>query len=167
MAFPTGADVLTYAGAILKVDVADLPPLWTTISTQAAAQGQADILGVMALKGYSGAQLDSWDQSFPFGLTQSLFRLGSMGGGYGDYKAEWFDQFDLCDIKGGGKSGFLVNFGVVFSSNVVVSPDINSPVGGVGFGGIGGGSAVQAAMCAFEAIPYTVQPGPCYRRRGC
>lgn len=143
MAWITGADLLTYAASVLKVAEADLPALWTTISGQAAAQGQADICGVMRIKGYTQAVLDTWDERETLNLTQGLYRIGSLGGGYGDYKPEWFKQFDLCE-----KDGILDRAGVVVVDGEVVAP-AGSEVGGVSHGCV---TQVRRSRCAFDNI---------------
>ncbi len=140
-AWITGAELLSYAGATLKVAVADLPTLWTTISGQAAALGQADITGVMTTKGYTPDVLDEWDERVALALSQGLYRLGAMGGGYGDYDKEWFKQFDLC-----AKDGILVNFGVVIIDNVATAP-AGSTVGGVMHGSNTSGSLARRNWC--------------------
>lgn len=128
MAWITGADLLTYAASVLKVDEADLPALWTTISGLAANQGYADIVAVMANKGYPVSVIDTWDEGESLNYTQGLYRLGSLGGGYGDYKADWFKQFDLCD-----KDGILERAGVIVADGVAVASG-GSAVGGIRYG---------------------------------
>lgn len=148
-AWITGLQLVTQAAAVLKVDVSLLPTTWTTIANQCALQAQADITGVMGYKGYSATQLDSWDLNATYALTQGLYRLGSQGGGFGDYDDKWFKQFDLCD-----KDGILTTAGVVISSGIIVPPDGTSGVGGVIGGTVGGyrGPSVAQALKRFDSL---------------
>jgi hypothetical protein len=145
MAWTTTAALLEWTADVLKVDEADLPALWTRNAAAAVQSAYEDLLAVLGNTSYSGTQISTSDQAENWNLQQGLFALAGLGGGFGDYKSEFFDRFNVVaqlaeSLKSGGFS--------LTSAGVPIAPDGTSAVGGIRYGNGSGISAAQA-QCRF------------------
>lgn len=130
MAWTTGADLLQWIADTLKVATADLPAAWTRQASAAVDLGYANLIGYIAGLGYSAAQLaGTVDQGAAWNLSQGIYELAGLAGGFADYKTEWFERFDLVARweKGERKC-------VLTSGGVPIAPDGTSDIGGIGYG---------------------------------
>lgn len=131
----TSASLLQYAADVLHVPVANLPPEWADFSVNAAQLGYDNVVAYLAGLGYSAAQLSQPpDQGADWNLTQGLYELAGMGGGFATYERAWFDRFDLVKQW---KEG--TRMCVPLYAGVPTGPDGTSAIGGVAHG------CVQAA----------------------
>lgn len=93
----SSAQLLQYGSDVVQVPIGNLPVLWTRQAGNAVTLGWVNLASKMATFAYSATFLDGSDQAMPWNLSQSLYELAGLGGGFGDYKREWFDRFNVCD----------------------------------------------------------------------
>jgi len=118
-------DLLTFVAGTLHVTVATLPAEFTTMAGSAITIGYSDLLTVYLDAAYTIAQIDASDTIVGQSLSQSLFRLGFMAGGFGDYPPGYFKEFDLREA--------LSKTLAVSSAGVAVAPG-PSAIGGISHG---------------------------------
>ncbi len=146
MAWCTSSQLLQWIADTLKVDEADLPTLWTRNAQAAVDSAYETLLKALAGTSYSGTQLSTSDQAENLNLQQGLFALAGFGGGFGEYKAEFFDRFNVAkDIMEQWKGGLFA----LTKDGDPIAPDLTSAVGGIRFGNAAGLPTIQQARCRF------------------
>ncbi len=121
MAFITDNDLKTKLAANLKVaDASQLPAGWTQIITDSNAAAYANIVGVLSARGYTGAQIASWDRGAEFNSDLGLFWCLVKGAGLHGNDATFIDKLDrrkeLEDVA-------------IMNGGVLVTPDTGGAVG--------------------------------------
>ena len=130
--------VLQRVADSLHVAVGDLPVQWTSITAQATKDAAADLTTILALKGYSGAQIHSADQ---FAVWQerlaAYFSLarGSALASYDLKAVEWLDPRKMLQEA----SAILINGEPVAPGGEVI--------GGLAHGTL---SAIETEGCRYD-----------------
>jgi hypothetical protein len=134
--------VLQRVADALHVAVADLPAQWQSLAAQSTKDAAADLVTILALKGYSGAVAVSADQ---FAVWQerlaAYFCLG---------RGSALASFDLKAVEWLDPRKMLTEAGVILVDGVPTAPAVGeSDIGGVGFGRV---TATTDAGCRFDRM---------------
>lgn len=93
----------------LKVDIADLQDYWQRIAAQALIDSTAYLTQLLLQKGYTSAQIDSWDYIVSYSQDYAIYLSLVKGGGLADFDPEFIKQLnrapqlkDITSISIGG-----------------------------------------------------------------
>jgi len=92
--FTTDAAVKTAVAALLKIGGAALPDYWDAIIPSAHTAAYQDVLGRLLIRGFTKAQVDSWDRGAEFELDIACYWALARGGAYSDYGNETLRALD-------------------------------------------------------------------------
>ena len=67
---------------------------WEAVVTDAHASGYNDIVGALAGRGFSAAQIADWDGGPPYEIDQALFWALTKGGGLHAYDDKFINKLD-------------------------------------------------------------------------
>jgi hypothetical protein len=106
----TATDVLTEVAAALHLNgPSALQAFWTPLASWALSQAQTDRLTILAARGLTGDQIDSWIGADSFDKTQASFWALLKGGGLEESELEatmaldlreWLKTATLVDASG-------------------------------------------------------------------
>lgn len=111
----------------LKKDVADLEAYWDDFVSRANAAAVADINSILRGKGYSAAQIDSWDNRVTYNEDIALYHALVKGASLSDYDQQAVDRLD--------RRKMLDEAGAILINGEAVAPADT----GTGTGGAAGG----------------------------
>ena len=94
MPFLADADLKAAVASLLSKAPADLPSLWDGIITRANADAYGDIKRRLAVRGYTIAQIDAWDDGAEFQHSIGLFWTLSRAAGLHDYNDKFVNRLD-------------------------------------------------------------------------
>ena len=94
MAFITDATLTTKVAGILKLAEADLPSYWTVIIADANLSAYQDIVGHLLRRGFTKAQIDTWDRGAEFQKDIGLFWCLVKGAGLHGYDDKFIRLLD-------------------------------------------------------------------------
>lgn len=85
MAWITDAELRVEFAAAVGTDPKELSDQWDSLIPRAVQAGYADIVSILAAKGYTAAQLNQWDFRVTYNLDQSIYWLGVNGAALSDF----------------------------------------------------------------------------------
>jgi hypothetical protein len=94
MSFLTDLQISQSVADLLKVTLANLPAYAANVVTEAHAAAFAEIQGRLLNRGYTLAQITSWDQGAFYERQISLYFIMVNVAGTGDYSDLWVKQYD-------------------------------------------------------------------------
>lgn len=109
MPYITDAELKDRLAAFLKTSPANLKGYWDTIIPGANQAAHDDITGALILRGYTQAQIDTWDRRVEFAKMIGLYWCLVNGTGAHDYA---FETIKLLDRRGDLKTVALHSGGV-------------------------------------------------------
>ena len=89
MAFRTDAQIKIQLAATLHTDLALLPDWWDTIIITANDSAYQEIVSRLLIRGYSKAQIDTWDRGNEFEVYIALYRALIQGANAQAYDDRW------------------------------------------------------------------------------
>ena len=119
--------VIHRVAAALHVAADQLPPEWATLASIACKDASEDIISLLALKGYSAAQIASADQLASW-VERRAYVLTM-------YRGTALANYDLTSVKLVDPYEMIERANAILINRQPVAPDTGAtPVGGIGFG---------------------------------
>jgi|SRR5579859_439800 len=94
MPFIADSDLQTSLANALKISTSSLPATWNGIITESNNSAYADILGALAGRGFTPAQVAGWDRGVEFNKDIGLFWCLVKGAGLHGNDATFIDKLD-------------------------------------------------------------------------
>ncbi len=94
MSFITDTQARQAVADALKVELASLPDYWTNLVSEANIAAYGEIQGCLIGRGYTQAQVDSWDRGAEFQKQLAVFWSLTRGGGLAGYDDRFIKLFD-------------------------------------------------------------------------
>lgn len=142
MAWPTDAEVQAAVLGILTKGVSGdagltIPTGLAGIVSDSNRAGQADLTRILALKGYTPAQIASWDDRYAYGIDQATYWALVRSGGMAAFEDKFAERLDRREE--------LQNATAILIGGAPVAPPTGGEVGGIASGTLDYYAAAQEA----------------------
>lgn len=131
MAWPTDAEVQTAVVGVLTKGVSGdpglvLPSGLAGIVSDSNRAAQADLTRILALKGYSPAQIAAWDDRYAYGIDQATFWALMRSGGMANFEDKFAKMLDRREE--------LQSAAAILIGGIPVAPPAGGDIGGISSG---------------------------------
>jgi hypothetical protein len=111
-------------------DPSTLDPKFLEDAELACRMATSELRGILAIKGYTPAQVEAWDEKTTYSERQAIFCASTLISGLADYDKENAKTMDCRE--------FLAMTPAILIDGVAVAPSADNPIGGVGYGTLTG-----------------------------